>query len=283
MTAAAIGPTVDWGRDLELWRCVSCGGALNAPSSESLTCSGCGRAYAIRDGVLIVKDEVVDNNRIAREFYDGPLWPRFRFWEWFTFLCNGGERRSRNKILRHLPQRADLQLLDVAIGDGVYLDWLPDSWSVVGVDVSPVQLAACRRREGARRRDLKLVQAEAEDLPVADGRFDAVLSIGGFNYFNDPERSLREMVRAAKPGATIVVADEVPDLTDRMIGRKIGLPGFDRWFVSRFMHLGDDFTDLVERYRDLDIQAIGEKVLPGSRYELIWQKVGYVLVGQVPG
>jgi ubiquinone/menaquinone biosynthesis C-methylase UbiE len=179
-----------------------------------------------------------------------------------------------------LPQHENLRLLDVAIGDGVYLDWLPKSWSVVGIDVSTVQLEACRQR--AAGRELKLILGEAEDLPVQDGRFDAALSIGGFNYFNDPEKALREMVRAVKPGGTIVVSDEIPNLTDRMIFRRIGLPGVDHWIVSKMMKLGDDFTDMVEKYRTLDVQAIAERVLPGCRYEKIWMGVGYVLVGKVP-
>ena len=128
--------------------------------------------------MLVTKAEVSANNKIASDFYNSPLWPKFRFWEWFTFVCNGGERRSRDKVLRHLPQQPGLKLLDVAIGDGVYLDWLPADWSVVGIDVSTSQLEACRKRAGAR--DLKLILGEAEDLPVRDGKFDAALSIGGF-------------------------------------------------------------------------------------------------------
>jgi ubiquinone/menaquinone biosynthesis C-methylase UbiE len=263
-------------------RCVSCDGSFQeSPDGASMVCQGCGHLYPSDNGVLIVKDTVTDNNKVAVDFYNSPLWPQFRFWEWFTFVCNGGEKRSRDKVLRHLPKQANLKLLDVAIGDGVYLDWLPADWSVVGIDVSTSQLEACRKR--ANGRDLKLILGEAEDLPVQDGRFDAALSIGGFNYFNDPEKALREMVRAVKPGGTIVVSDEIPNLTDRMLFRKIGLPGVDHWIVSRMLKLGDDFTDMVEKYRTLDVQAIANRVLPGCRYERIWMGVGYVLVGQVPG
>ena len=48
------------------------------------------------------------------------------------------------------------------------------------------------------------------------------------------------------------------------------------------MHLGDAFTDLVERHRDLDIAAIGRAVLKDCRYEVIWRGGGYVMVGQAP-
>jgi SAM-dependent methyltransferase len=243
-------------------------------------CDHCGREYPLRDNVLIVRDEPSDDNKIARDFYNGPLWPKFRFWEWFFFVCNGGEKRSRQTILKHLPQRPGLRLLDVAIGDGVYVGWLPEDWNIVGIDVSTAQLGACQRRNPGR--DLRLVLGEAESLPFRSHRFDAILSIGGFNHFNDPEGALKEMVRVVQPGGTIVVSDELPNLTDRMWFRKIGLPGVDHWIVSKMMHLGDDFTDLVERHRDMDIAAIGRRVLRNCHYEVIWRGGGYLMVGQAP-
>jgi ubiquinone/menaquinone biosynthesis C-methylase UbiE len=265
---------------LDLWRCVRCGGAV-ADGDEAMTCADCGHSYPVRDGIIVAGERTTANNEVARTFYDGPLWPKFRFWEKFTWFNLGGERRARDKVLRHLPRGDDLTLLDVAIGDGVYLDWLPTRWKVVGVDISRVQLAECRRR--AAGREIALVLGEAEDLPVRAGRFDAALSIGAFNYFNDPERALREMVRAVRPGGTVVVSDEVPDLTDRLPFRKIGLPGIDRWIVAKGMKLGDAFTDMVERHRSLDVEAIARRVLPDCRFERIWRGVGYVFVGQVPG
>jgi ubiquinone/menaquinone biosynthesis C-methylase UbiE len=265
----------------DVWRCLACQAALAYSShSSALACAGCGALYPIEDDILVVKDKTSENNQVAQVFYDSPLWPKFRFWEKFTWFCNGGERRARDKVLRYLPRKPGLELLDVAIGDGVYLDWLPVDWRIAGVDISQTQLTACRRR--ALGRSIWLAQCEAEQLPLASGQFDAVLSIGAFNYFNDPEGALREMVRVARPGAPIVISDEVPDLTDRMLGHKIGLPGVDRWIVSRLMHLGDSFTSMVERYRGLDIPAIAERVLPGFHYESLWWGVGYVLVGHAP-
>ena len=289
MTAplTAPEPTADWAAHPGVIRCLACGDGTAQPNGNGsgLVCNRCNHAYPIRDGVLVVNDQVADNNKVASDYYNGTEWPKFRFWEWVTFAVNGGERRSRDKVLQHLPQGPGLKLLDVAVGDGVYLDWLPKDWSVVGIDVSTAQLRACRERIAATpQRDVQLILGEAEDLPVHDAQFDAALSIGAFNYFNDPEKSLREMVRAVKPGGKIVISDEVPNLTDRMLFRKIGLPQVDRWMASQIMkHLSDDFTAMVERYHDLDIRAIAERVLPGAKYEEIWMKVGYVFVGTVPG
>ena len=273
-------PLTDWASDQTLWRCPLTNGPLRYDQQAQALIADNGTAYPIRDDVVIIQDHNEGNNEVARKFYDGALWPKFRFWEWFTFMSLGGERRARSKILEHLPNAPGLKLLDVAIGDGVYLDWLPADWSVVGIDISKAQLTACRNQ--IKGRNVKLVMCEAEDLPFADHSFDAALSIGGFNYFSDPEKSLREMARVVKPGGKIVVADEVPDLTDRLLLRKIGLVGLERWVVSKGMSLGDDFTELVQRHRDLDIAAIGKRVLTDSNYHLIWRKVGYVLVGTSP-
>jgi ubiquinone/menaquinone biosynthesis C-methylase UbiE/uncharacterized protein YbaR (Trm112 family) len=278
-TGEADGDISSWAGDLHSLRCPSCTGTLTALPS-TLTCAGCGAGYPIRDGILVIKERAEENNGVAQEFYDSPLWPRFRFWEKFTWFCNGGERRARNQVLKHLPDRPELRLLDVAVGDGVYLPWMPLDWQVVGIDLTWSQLRACQAR--AETRPVLLIQGEAESLPLQDGQFDAVLSIGAFNYFNDPEGALREMVRVARPGAPIVISDELPNLTDRMIGHKLGMPALDRWFVSRLMHLGDGFTDMVERLRGLDVRSIASRVLPDVQYHEVWRGVGYVLVGRVP-
>ena len=92
------------------------------------------------------------DNKIAADFYHSQLWPTVRFWERAFWILNGGERRARDVVLRRLPKSPGLRLLDVAIGDGVYTSWLRQDWSIVGVDVSTTQLAACRRRNCGRNR-----------------------------------------------------------------------------------------------------------------------------------
>lgn len=272
-------PITMWNGEIDDVRCPACAAGLDV-ATGGLVCTSCGEAYPVRDDVLVIRDRTDDNNRVAQEFYDSPLWPKFRFWEKFTWFCNGGERRARHQVLKHLPQQPGLRLLDVAVGDGVYLPWMPADWSITGIDIAWSQLGACRSR--AEGRSLRLIQGEAETLPFRDAQFDAVLSIGAFNYFNDPEGSLREMARVARPGATIVISDELPNLTDRMIGHRLGLPSIDRWIVSRLMHLGDRFTDMVERFRELDVRAIAARVLPDVEYHEVWRGLGYVLVGRVP-
>jgi SAM-dependent methyltransferase len=272
-------PMGAWTCDPGPLRCPHCRGALRRTEGGfECNAEACGAPLPVRDGVLVVRDAPTDDNKIAADFYNGKLWPKVRFWERLFWLVNGGERRARDVVLSHLPKARGLRLLDVAIGDGVYTSWLPEDWSIVGIDVSTTQLAACQRRNAGR--DLRLVLGEAEHLPFRDGEFDAALSNGGFNHFRDPEAALREMARVAKPGAPVVIADEAPDFLD--LGHRLGFPALDRWIASKLMSMGDDFAGLIERHRNIDIARIGRRVLNDSRYDVIWRGGGYLMVRAAP-
>lgn len=273
--------TSTWARDCEFMQCPDCGGRLEpaaTPTSEGLACINCQRAFPIRDGLLDMLPPLEGNNRVAADFYNGPLWPRFRFWEWFTFLCNGGERRARRQIMKYLPNLSGTRLLEVAIGDGANIPLIPSDCQVHGNDISTVQLRNCRRNHPGR--ELHLLLGEAEGLPFRDRTFDNVLSVGAFNYFNDPLKSLKEMARVVKPGGLVVVSDEVPNLANRMIGYWLGLPKLDRWIMSRFMHLGPEFTEVVDRHRDMQLEPIVREVLTDWRIHSLWFTVGYCIVGR---
>ena len=109
-TSQELTTTSHWDIDWDIWRCLKCHGALHHDSSASaLVCSGCATRLPIENDILVVKDQTSDNNQVAQQFYDSPLWPKFRFWEWFTWLCNGGERAPATRcsaICR--PRRASI-------------------------------------------------------------------------------------------------------------------------------------------------------------------------------
>src|SRR5690349_20165850 len=109
-----------------LLRCLDCARQL----CGSAVCPGCGRGYPLEDGIVAAIGPLTGTNRIAAAFYDGPGWPRFRPWERLFLWFQGGARRARRSILRHLPRSASARVLEVGIGDGENLRWLPRSWQV---------------------------------------------------------------------------------------------------------------------------------------------------------
>ncbi|KAA3632534.1 MAG: class I SAM-dependent methyltransferase [Proteobacteria bacterium] len=96
--------------------------------------------------------------------------------------------------------------LDVACGTGVLTRELAarvgSRGSTFGVDINEDMLAVARRNHPG----IEWRPGNAESLPFADDTFDAVCSQFGLMFFDDRERSVNEMSRVAKPGATMAVA-----------------------------------------------------------------------------
>jgi SAM-dependent methyltransferase len=256
----------------ELARCLSCGARLGGEPR----CRDCGRAYAFRDGILEAIGPLAGRNRIVAAFYDGPGWVRFRPWEQGFLMLQGGVRRARMEILGHLLGRAagPARGLEVGIGAGENLAFLPDEWTVYGVDIARRQLEACIRRHPALSG--RLAWAEAENLPFDDATFDACWSVGGFNYYSDHEAALRELRRVTKPGGRVIVADEVPGLYRAGLGHLIGVPSFDAWWL-RLLGLDREFVTMVLQF-DVDLVELTNRVWPRASRHRIWHGLGYCIV-----
>ena len=269
--------TTDRATIAELATCLECGGRLGTRSR----CDRCGRSFAVRDDILDAIGPLEGRNRIVADFYDGPGWPRFRKWE-RLFLASqwGGTRRARMSILRHVLSinQPVARVLEVGIGDGENLPYLPESWSVYGVDIARTQLVACQERFPRMRR--RLAWAEGERLPFDDGAFDACYSVGGFTHFRDQPAALREMRRVTRAGGPVVVADESPRLHQLGIGHLIGLPRIDAFWLRR-LGLDRAFVDMVLAH-SFDIRQLANDVLPGSTIHPIWNHLGYCLVHRDP-
>jgi arsenite methyltransferase len=118
--------------------------------------------------------------------------------------------RRRRLVREALAAAPGERILDVGCGPGFYvaelLEEVGDAGSVVGVDSSPEMLAvAMRRVEG--HSNAAFHEADATSLPVADGDFDAVLSVQVFEYVPDADRALAELYRVLRTGGRAVVWD----------------------------------------------------------------------------
>lgn len=254
-----------------LARCIECGHALD----DRCECADCRRTYRVEHGILAAIGELAGTNRIAAAYYDGPDWPRFRFWEdVFLWFQGPGVTAARRQVLRYLPDRPTARVLEVGIGDGENLPRLPAGWEVYGVDVARNRLADCVAR--FPRTAGRLAWAEAERLPFEDESFDAVFTVGGINYFREPAAALREMRRVSRPGATLVAADERPDLYRFAPGHAIGLEGIDRWCLRR-TGLAPEFLAMVYETPPT-VESAARRAWPGHRRVPIWNRLGYCLV-----
>jgi len=212
--------------------CPKCRGMLGWDDvAAAHTCRTCGRSYPVRDGIAHFIDvaELGPQDRRFARLYDWFSWGYGAFTRIGFALIGTSEARGRAEVLDRLEPRGG-RVLEVSVGPGSNLPYLvgrPDVAEVHALDISIGQLRRCRAL--VRRRDwvVPLYLASGEALPFQDDTFDAVLHIGGINFFDDKARALAEMARVAKPGVRIVVVDE-KERTARSYERT--LPGFRRSF-----------------------------------------------------
>lgn len=207
-------------KTLELLACPTCHGELalrEAGDNETietgaLVCAKCQRQYPIKEGIphFIEPEELTGlNGRFAR------------FYDWFThvyFLFNnvaffflGGVRKSRKEEIIDRLELTSGRVLEVSIGPGINLPYLyetPGKIDVYGLDISLGQLHHCQDFGRKRGLEVELFLGTAEALPFKDNAFEATFHIGGINFFGDKQAAIAEMIRVARPGTKIAIADE---------------------------------------------------------------------------
>jgi len=104
--------------------------------------------------------------------------------------------------VRRLAGEGPGRCLDLGCGTGFHLATLHElGWNVTGVDLSEDQLRIARERSG---HIAELLQADAAELPLADGSFDLVLSAFTHTDFEDFDAVIREAVRVLAPHGRLV-------------------------------------------------------------------------------
>lgn len=183
---------------------------------------------------------MADRRTHARALFStlGPTYDRVG-----AVLSLGQDPRWRRFLVDRLPQAPGTTVLDVATGTGLVAQrLLSRRFAVTGLDHSPDMLAVARRRFGSR---VELVEADATELPFASASFDHLTFTYLLRYVDDPEATLRELVRVVRPGGTIASLE-------------FGLPPAP-------------WRSLWDRYADWVLPAAGRLVSPG------WEEVGRFL------
>lgn len=185
-------------------------------------------------------------------------------------------------------------ILDLGSGSGrdcYLLAWLAgESGHVVGVDMTPEQLAIARRHQDYHRRQFGYKQENVEflegyieqldQLKLADNSFDIVVSNCVINLSPDKEKVLREVHRVLKPGGEFYFSDVYadrridPDLRQDPVLYGECLAGALYWndFVNLARTAGFADPRLVEdRPITINNAAISERLAPASFYSATYR------------
>jgi ubiquinone/menaquinone biosynthesis C-methylase UbiE len=135
----------------------------------------------------------------------------------------------KQRAFELLDLRESDRVLDVGCGTGDDVRHLAQlvgsGGSAVGVDASETMIAEARVRSTGSELPIAFVVADVDELPFADGSFDACLAIRTFQHLAEPVRALTEMIRVVRPGGRLAVVDPDHDtavfgISDRELARK---------------------------------------------------------------
>jgi SAM-dependent methyltransferase len=105
-----------------------------------------------------------------------------------------------------------MRVLDVAAGTGnASIPAAERGATVTASDLTPELLEAGRRRAEPMGVELAWVEADAENLPFADGSFDVVMSSIGAMFAPYHQKVADELVRVCRPGGTIGLLSWTPE------------------------------------------------------------------------
>jgi ubiquinone/menaquinone biosynthesis C-methylase UbiE len=228
-----------------------------------------GETFPIRDGipVLVKADEITGSNLKYNRLYE-TIGGFYDDTQRVACALMGMNRREHfMAYMRFVEARPGDLVLETSVGTGLNYKYLPRGAKLFGLDLSLAMLERCQTNLPRWGMDAELFQGNAESLPFADESFDVVYHSGGINFFNDRAKAIREMIRVAKPGSRILIADEtekhVQDAYEKF-------PVTGRFFKNRKEAVTVP-VDLVPT----EMQEIHVEMLWGGRfYALTFRKPG---------
>ena len=236
---------------LDLLACPNCHDRLEYSGADEktildgvLACFHCKQQFPIVSGIphFIQREQLTGLNRHFARAYDWSSWA-YRAFSKIAFAYIGMDEESgRREITDRLDPHGGC-VLEVSIGPGVNLPYIidrSDVGEIYGLDISLGQLKNCQRYVTKKGWGVDLFLGNAEQLPFRDGAFESVFHVGGINFFNDKKSAIDEMIRVAKPGARILIADE----TEK------GAQGYEK-FIPTFKKTFDGKRDEIKAPIDL--------------------------------
>jgi uncharacterized protein YbaR (Trm112 family) len=202
---------------IELLACPSCRGELtNGPGG--LSCTGCGRSYAMNDGVpnLLLAPPAESESRdptVAQRALHSVVAVPFVY-DLVQRLA--GAQRIFERMKPILEQTDGAIVLDAGAGTGTIEGLLPRSARYVWLDPDPQKLSGFRHKSEA-----PAVLGDATRIPFKDGSVDWAISIAVSHHLDDEELAgmLDELRRVVRKRLFFLDAVVAPAYASRLLWR----------------------------------------------------------------
>ena len=115
---------------------------------------------------------------------------------------------AANDFIDRRQIKPNMQVLDVACGNGnLSIPAAKAGAAVTGVDISPNLLDQARARATREKLNIRFEEGDAENLPVAAGAFDLIVSMFGAIFAPRPDLVAAELRRVCRSGGQIAMAE----------------------------------------------------------------------------
>jgi SAM-dependent methyltransferase len=199
-----------------------------------------------------------------------------RHWNRTEAVWGGWNVPSDDRVTLFPQSFAGLNCVELGCGTGYVSRWMEQRGAakVVGVDLSIGQLGTARRLRGEHGSTIALVNATAEQVPLADGTFDVAVSEYGAAIWCEPRAWLTEARRLLRPGGWLAFLGHhplammcFPQDGTAAIARTLQRPYFD---MKRF-----DWREAIEDPGGIEFN------LPISEWMRLFVDCGFELVEYV--
>lgn len=137
---------------------------------------------------------------LNRRFYDASAES-----SWAQAEITWGVYGVPERELELLGDVAGLDVIELGCGTAYFSAWLARRGArPVGIDVTPAQLESARRCQQQAGLAFPLIEASAEQVPLAGASFDLALSEYGACLWCEPERWIPEAARLLRPRGRLV-------------------------------------------------------------------------------
>ena len=158
-------------------------------------------------------------------------------------------------------------VLETSVGTGLNFKYLPAGVSLTGIDLSPEMLAKCQ----ANLRQLAVpgrpIPGQCREPALRRFQLRRGVSRGRNQLFQRPRKAIREMIRVAKPGSKILIADETEEHVKAMYERG---PITNFYYKNRkepvIAPMDLVSPEMLETHLEL-LKPMGKNRFYGSRFE----------------
>lgn len=220
-------------------------------------------------------------NSVYRRFYAEDLMLHYPICRHRAEALLECQKNLTDYCLSKLPDLRDQRVLEIGCGNGVqsaYILEICRPARVIGVDLSPANIAIAQNRSVHPDRLLFLLDDAQVLTHIEDRSIDTVINIESAFHYPDKDRFLAQIKRVLKPGGAFLIAD----ILNRTESGRNAVS-----FWQRRMNL-NHWT--LEEYRNA-LRASGLRlnhqedmtplILRGYRHARIWSRT-YLAAGLIP-